>query len=140
MRPIREYSSLILRIGLGCAFLSNSLEAFLSPDDFIKLLNGSFMIHLLPVNTTAFVHLIAFSDGIVSLLLVLGVYTEYVAAYAGFWLIGVMMTLGIHDYGDILEHIAFFSIAVHLMLNGSTVCSVTKTGGRLSNPQNKTKP
>ena len=123
----KEYSSLILRIGLGCAFLANSLQAFFSPDDFIKLLNGSFMIHLLPVSAATFVHFISFSDGIVFLLLVLGVYTEYVAVYAGLWLIGVMSTLGIHDYGDILEHIAFFSIAVYLMLNGSAVCSVTKT-------------
>ena len=127
MKAVRAYSSLFLRIGLACAFLSNSLQAFLAPHEFINLLNGSFMVHLLPVSAPLFVHFIAFSDGMVSLLLVLGVYTEYVSIYAGLWLIGVMTTFGIRDYGDILEHIAFFSIAVYLVLNGSAVCSVTKT-------------
>ncbi len=125
IQPEKGYSSFILRIGLACAFLSNSLGAFFSPGDFIKLLDGSFMARLLPVSTPMFVHFIAFSDGMVFLLLLLGVYTEYIAAYAGLWLIGVMMTLGIHHYGGILEHIAFFSIAVYLALNGSNVCSVT---------------
>ena len=132
MKTVGAYSSLFLRTGLACAFLANSLEAFFSPDDFVKLLNGSFMVHLLPVRVPLFVHFIAFSDALVCLLLVLGVYTEDVAVYAGLWLIGVMMTFGIHDYGDILEHLAFFSIAVYLMLNGSDVCSVTKTKKSLS--------
>jgi uncharacterized membrane protein YphA (DoxX/SURF4 family) len=127
MKKLKTYSSLFLRIGLACAFLSNSLQAFLAPAEFVQLLNGSFVIHLLPVSAVTFVHFIGFSDGMVSLLLVLGVSTQYVAFYAGLWLIGVMAAFGIHDYGDILEHIAFFSIAVYLMLNGSDVCSVTKT-------------
>lgn len=118
---------MILRVGLGCAFLANSLQAFFSPDEFIKMLNDSFVMHLLPVGAGTFVHFIAFSDGLVFVLLLLGIYTEYIAAYAGLWLIGVMSTIGIHDYGDILEHIAFFSIAVYLMLNGSSVCSVVKS-------------
>lgn len=126
-QTLKKYSSLFLRIGLACAFLSNSLQAFLAPHEFINLLSNSFVIHFVPVSVTAFVHFIAFSDGMVFLLLILGVYTEYVAIYGGLWLIGVMMTLGIHHYGDILEHLAFFSIAVYLMLNGSDVCSVTKT-------------
>ncbi len=127
MKTLRDYESLILRIGIACAFLANSLQAFLAPDEFVKLLNGSFVIHFLPVSAVTFVHFIGFSDGMISLLMILGVYTEYVAVYAGLWLIGVMFTLGIHDYGDILEHIAFFSIAVYLMLNGSDVCSVTRS-------------
>ena len=127
VKTLRVYSSLFLRIGLACAFLSNSLQAFLAPNEFNNMLNASFVIHFLPVGAAEFVHFIAFSDGMVFLLLILGVYTEYVALYAGLWLIGVMTTFGIHDYGDILEHIAFFSIAVYLVLNGSAVCSVTKT-------------
>ncbi len=126
-KALRQYSSLFLRIGLACAFLSNSLQAFLAPHEFINLLSNSFVIHFLPVSAATFVHFIAFSDGMVFLLLLLGVYTEYVALYAGLWLIGVMNTLGIHHYGGILEHIAFFSIAVYLTLNGSDVCSLTKT-------------
>lgn len=127
MKTLKEYSSFVLRIGLASAFIANSLQAFLAPDEFIKLLNGSFVIHFLPVSAATFVHFIGFSDGMISLLLILGVYTEYVAVYAGLWLIGVMATLGVHDYGDNLEHIAFFSIAVYLMLNGSAVCSVTRS-------------
>jgi hypothetical protein len=127
IKKLKTYSSLFLRIGLSCAFLSNSLQAFLAPAEFVNLLNSSFVIHLLPVSAVTFVHFIGFSDGMVFLLLILGVYTEYVAVYAGLWLIGVMNTLGIHHYGGILEHIAFFSIAVYLMLNGSDVCSLTKT-------------
>ncbi len=126
-QALKKYSSLFLRIGLACAFLSNSLQAFLEPNSFANLLNHSFVIHFLPVSALTFVHYIAFSDGMVFLLLILGAYTEYIAVYAGLWLIGVMNTLGIHHYGGILEHIAFFSIAVYLMLNGSNVCSVTKT-------------
>ncbi len=131
MKKLKTYSSLFLRIGLACAFLSNSLQAFLAPDEFVKLLNSSFIIHLLPVSSVTFVHFIGFSDGMVSLLLVLGVYPQYVAVYAGLWLIGVMATFGIYDYGDILEHIAFFSIAVYLIFNGSDVCSVTKTKNKV---------
>lgn len=127
MKTLKNYSSFFLRVGLACAFLSNSLQALLSPDEFINLLNNSFVIHLLPVNVPVFVHFIAFSDGMVFLLLILGIYTEYVAVYASLWLIGVMSTLGIHKYGDVLEHIAFFSIAIYLIINGSSVWSVTKS-------------
>ena len=58
----------IIRIGLACVFLANSLMAFLAPSEFQELVSNSAVVSLLPVSVATFVTFIGFSDGIVALL------------------------------------------------------------------------
>ncbi len=106
----------IIRIGLGLVFLANSYTAFISPDELNGLISESFLASL-PVNLDLLIRFIGVSDGIVAVLLLIGKGQKYVAAYASFWIMGVMTVIGIKEPADFLEHFGFLSIAIYLMLN-----------------------
>src|SRR5438094_966173 len=103
----------LIRVGLACVFLANSLTAFLSPSEFQDLVSNSFVAGLLPISVAAFVTFVGFSDGIVALLLFSGWRTSRVAVYATVWLIGVILTIGVISL-DALEHLGFLAMAVAL--------------------------
>lgn len=115
----RKYSTPIIRIGLGLVFIANSYIAFVSPDEFNKLISESFLMGLLPVSLDLFVKFIGISDGIVATLLLIGKLQKYVAVYASLWLMGVMAVIGFKEPTDLLEHFGGFSMAIYLMLNES---------------------
>ncbi|MDD4989203.1 MAG: hypothetical protein PHV42_02155 [Candidatus Pacebacteria bacterium] len=108
--------SFLLRLGLACAFLANSLTAFLSPDDFKDAVSGSFVLKIIPVSAAAFVTFIGISDGIVAILLVLGKKVSWVALYASLWIVGVILVTGVMTF-DALEHVAFLSLAVAIAMH-----------------------
>ncbi len=108
--------SFLLRLGLACAFLANSLTAFLSPDEFRDLVSGSFIAHLLPVSVAAFVVFIGINDLIVAILLLIGWKVSRVAIWASLWIIGVIIVGGVMSF-DALEHIAYLSLAVAIALH-----------------------
>ena len=115
----RKYSTSIIRIGLGLVFLANSYIAFVSPDEFNRLISESFLVSLLPVNLDLLVKFIGVSDGIVAALLLIGKGQKYVAVYASLWIMGVMAVIGTKEPADLLEHFGDLSMAIYLMLNGS---------------------
>ena len=115
----RKYSTSIIRIGLGLVFLANSYTAFVSPDEFNRLISESFLVGLLPVNLDLLVKFIGVSDGIVAALLLIGKGQKYVAVYASLWLMGVMAVIGAKEPADLLEHFGPLSMAIYLMLNES---------------------
>ena len=115
----RKYSTLIIRMGLGLTFLANSYTAFVAPDEFEKLISGSFLASLLPVNPDLFIKFISVSDGVVATLFLVGKAQKYAAIYAFFWILGVMAVIGIQDPAGLLEHFGSLSMAVYLLLNGS---------------------
>ncbi len=110
--------SFLLRLGLACAFLENSLAAFFSPDEFKELVSGSFLMKILPVSVDTFVTIIGVNDLLVAVLLLIGWKSSKVAIWAGIWIIGVILVLGISL--DSLGHIAFLSLAVAIALGEGT--------------------
>lgn len=114
----RKHSTSVIRIGLGLVFLANSYTAFVSPDEFNKLIDESFLVDLLPASLDLFVKFIGVSDAIVATLLLIGRGQKYVAVYASLWLVGVMTVIGTKEPADLLEHFGGLSMAIYLILNG----------------------
>ncbi len=108
----------IIRIGLACVFLANSLTAFLAPGEFQELVSGSFLAAILPVlpmSVAAFVTIIGVNDLVVAFLFIIGWRTYGVAAYATLWLIGVIAVIGAFSL-DALEHLGFLAMAIALAM------------------------
>jgi len=109
----------LLRIGLACVFLANSLTAFLAPSEFQELISGSFVTYILPVSAASFVTFIGINDLVVAVLFFLDWCTSRVALYATAWMIGVIAVIGVYSL-DALEHLGFLSMTVALMMRGET--------------------
>lgn len=103
----------LIRIGLACVFLANSLTAFLTPSEFQDLVSNSFVAGLLPISVASLVTFIGFNDLIVSLLLFSGWRTNRVATYATAWITGVVFVIGAFTL-DALEHLGFIAMALAL--------------------------
>ncbi len=109
----------IIRIGLACVFLANSLTAFFSPSEFQDLVSNSFVAGLLPISVASFVTFVGFNDLTVALLLLIGWRTSRVAVYATMWLTGVIATIGVFSL-DALEHLGFIAMSLSLAMRGKT--------------------
>lgn len=107
----------LIRIGLGCAFLSQALVAFTEPSEFQELISASLLSGFLPISAAAFVTIIGINDLIVALLLFTGWRTHRVAVWAAFWIVGVIVVIGIVSI-DALEHLAFYAMALALIAQG----------------------
>ena len=103
----------VIRVGLACVFLTNSIMAFVEPSEFQDLISGSFFASILPVSVATFVTFIGVNDFIVAALLFLGWRTSYVATYATAWMVGVIAVIGAVTL-DALEHLGFLSMALAL--------------------------
>jgi len=105
----------IIRIGLACVFLANSLTAFLTPSEFRDLVSNSFIAGVLPISVASFVTLVGFNDLTVAILLFSGWRTSRVATYAAAWITGVVFVIGVVSL-DALEHLGFISMAISLAI------------------------
>jgi hypothetical protein len=105
----------IVRIGLACVFLANSLTAFLTPSEFQDLVSNSFIAGLLPISIASFVTFVGFNDLTVAILLFLGWRTSRVAVYATAWITGVVFVIGVVTL-DALEHLGFIAMAISLAM------------------------
>lgn len=103
----------LIRVGLACVFLANSLTAFFAPAEFQDLISNSFIAAFLPVSVATFVTCIGVNDFTVATLLFLGWNTSRVAMYATAWLVGVILVIGVISF-DALEHLGFIAMAVVL--------------------------
>ena len=108
----------LIRIGLACVFLANSLTAFFAPSEFQDLVSNSFVLNIVPVSAATFVAFIGVNDLIVAILLFLGWRTSCVAKYATAWMIGVIAVIGVISL-DALEHLGFLSMTVALAVHRS---------------------
>lgn len=115
-QKFQQYSPYIIGVGLGLIFLANSYTAFFSPEEFIKLVGDSFL-KMLPLSADTIVKLIGVSDGLVGILLVLGLLRKYVAIYSVLWILGVIMVTGFAEVGGVLEHLGILSMPIYLFLN-----------------------
>lgn len=103
----------LIRVGLACVFLSQSITAFFAPSEFQDLVSQSFVSGLLPVSVPTFVVFIGINDFLVAALLFLGWKTSRVATYATAWLVGVILVIGIVSL-DALEHLGFLAMSIAL--------------------------
>lgn len=105
-----------MRIGLGLVFLANSLIAFLTPSEFIDLLEKSFIAGFLPISVATFVVIIGINDALVAILLLfLGIGRKWVALWASLWLIGVLVIIAAPV--EILEESGFLFMALALLMD-----------------------
>ncbi len=118
LTSFRQHSSLIIRFGLALVFLANAYAAWFAPDEFREILEKSFLSGLGDGGIATFIKLIGISDGLVALLLFLGVRTKAVATYASLWILGIILISRPVDISNILEHVGFFSMAVFLWAAG----------------------
>jgi len=109
----------IIRIGLVCVFLANSLIAFLSPAEFQELISDSFLADMLPMSAATFIIGIGINDFMVAMLLFSGWHTSRVAMWAALWLAGVIVVIGAFSL-DTLEHLGFLAMAVALAMRTDT--------------------
>jgi hypothetical protein len=114
MRKYLKFPFLI-RFGLACVFLANSLTAFFAPSEFQELVSNSVVSGLLPISVASFVACIGLNDLIVALLLFSGWRTSRVAMYATAWLAGVVVVIGVVSL-DALEHVGFLTMSIALSL------------------------
>lgn len=112
-----KYATSTIRIGLGLVFLANSYSAFVSSNHITEHINESFLLNLLPLSIGIFIKFIGVSDFIVAALLLTGKWPVYVAAYAIFWLLGVIVVIGFNEPAELLEHFGFLSMAIYLVIN-----------------------
>lgn len=76
----------LIRLGLACIFLSNSLGAFYDTSSYMDLMRTSFMGRFI-ADLRPWVEFIKFNDLILGLLILSGYRQPYVWAWAGLWLI-----------------------------------------------------
>lgn len=112
MKKLLSYPVLI-RFGLACIFLANSIIAFTAPAEFTELITGSFVTSIIPLSVASIVTLIGINDMIVTLLLLSGWKSQKVGTWATIWIIAVIFIIGPITL-DSLEHLAFLSMAVAL--------------------------
>lgn len=117
MNKLLTFKNLI-RVGLALVFLANSLTAFFFPNEFVELLEKSFLANLVPVSLGALVILIGLNDALVAALLLLSVKTRWVAIWAVLWIIGVMIVRASAPL-EILEEAGFLFMALALAANSS---------------------
>ncbi len=108
----------LIRIGLALVFLANSLTAFFTPQEFIKVIEGAFFAGILPVSAKTFVTVIGVNDALVAILLLCGVRLRLVATWASLWIIGVMVARAAPL--EILEDVGFLAMAIALAYNTQT--------------------
>ncbi len=107
----------MIRIGIAFAFLANSLTAFIAPQDFLNLLNASFIPNIIPIASSLFVVLIGVNDALVAILLFSGGRAaRMIEWWAIVWLIGVLIIKATGGgYLDALEEVAFVSMVLALV-------------------------
>ncbi len=108
----------IIRIGLAFAFLANSLTAFIAPQDFMDLLNASFVPSIIPIASSLFIFLIGVNDALVAILLFSGGRAaRMIEWWAIVWLTGVLIIKATGGgYLDSLEEVAFVAMALALVI------------------------
>jgi len=111
----------IIRIGLALVFLANALTAFFAPQEFKDLIEASFLAHLLPISTSAFVLIIAINDSLLTLLILLNKFQKYIMIWSMLWLLGVILLT--KEVPAILEHLGFLSMALALWIGSKEVAS-----------------
>lgn len=104
-----------IRIGLGLVFLANALTAAFKPEEFIELLDASFVSDILPISAAALTKLIAINDTIVAILLLTSRGGRRLYIWSALWIAGALAIIG--KPLDILEETGLLAMAVALIVS-----------------------
>lgn len=117
--------NLLFRFGLGLIFLSNSVQAFVSPDEFIDTVSK---LSLLPkiIDPSLFVKFIGINDFILFVLILSGKWPRLAALWAGLWVLGVIISQGVWA-PETIFHIGVIALAVYYAKQSQGVGLFTKT-------------
>ncbi len=115
-----NYSSLLLRIGLGIVFLYFGIyEKLLNPGITRTLMEASSISVPIPIGL--FILLFGLLEVVVGSFLILGMFTRITALIAALMIGTIIVQLG---FLAVPRDIALFAIAVSLVITGSKVFSV----------------
>lgn len=103
----------IIRIGLGLVFLANALTAIFEPEEFIELLDASFVSGILPISAAALTKLIAVNDAVVATLLLAARGGRRLYIWSALWIAGALIIIG--NPLDMLEEAGLLAMASALL-------------------------
>ncbi|HUS26348.1 MAG TPA: hypothetical protein VMY99_03305 [Nevskiaceae bacterium] len=84
---------MIFRVGFASIFLINTLVAWLSPNDFVHLLQNNPLVPVPSgISLTFLVHIAAFNDLAIGIFVLMGRWKKWVYAWAGAWFLVVTLT------------------------------------------------
>lgn len=115
--PLREYLPVIVRVGMGISFASLGIgEKLLTPQMGLNVVEKYNLTAVVPVPAETWVLGAGFSELILGLLLILGVFTRASAMTALF--VFTLTLFGIPD-DPVLAHVGLFSLASTLLITGA---------------------
>ncbi len=115
------WSSVLLRLGVGVVFLYFGVDKFVHPEVWAGWINPR-LLYYLPVSHDVFLYVNGGVEGVVGLLLILGLWTRIAASVAAVLLIGILATVGVTDVT--VRDIAILAASLSLVLTGSKTLSI----------------
>jgi len=114
---LKDYSSLILRLGLGLTLLWFGITSILEPEVWSSLVPS-----FIPIQPITAVILLAIFQVIISILIILGLFTRLVALLMALSLIPIILSLGYNDVA--IRDFAILMAAISLAMSGSNKLSL----------------
>lgn len=119
---MKNYSQLVLRVGLALVFFWFSSQQFSNPTMWVKILPD--WTSALPISAVTFIHMNAWFELIFGLFLLSGFYTRAVALILGLHLFGITMTIGYNATG--VRDFGLAMAAISIFLHGPSAFSLDK--------------
>ncbi len=117
-----EYSSLLLRLGLGSTFLYFGIYEKLLKPEITKAIFENLNVTI-PIPLGLFITLFGILEVIIGSALILGFYTRIAAIIAALMIGTIIMQLG---FLAVPRDPALFAIALSLIMTGSTILSLDR--------------
>jgi len=99
----------IFRLGLSIFFLTNSLAAWFSPDEFLELLKTNLLASAI-ANPPFWIYVIGINDALLFLFILSGRWRKYIAVWASLWIILVMYVTVPEGAIEFIEHIGILAL------------------------------
>ncbi|MGB3921796.1 MAG: hypothetical protein WBL19_00735 [Minisyncoccia bacterium] len=111
---MKNRSILLIQIGLAAVFLANSLTAIFNPEEFIEIIESSFVGVLIPSGISLII--IAVNDGLMTLLILFSrKWRQFILGWAIIWIAVVLIATS--KPLEILEELAFLFMALALFFD-----------------------
>jgi len=114
---LKDYSSLILRFGLGLTLFWFGITSILEPDMWSSLVPS-----FIPIQPTIVVVAMAIFQVLVAVFIILGAFTRLAALLMAISLIPIIISLGYNDIA--VRDFAIFMAALSLAMSGSKKLSL----------------
>lgn len=108
---ISKDSNILFRLGFGLIFLSNSVQAFVAPDEFTETVSKIPFLSQF-VSPELFVQLIGVNDLVLFILILSGKWPRLVALWAGLWVLGIVVAQGVWA-SETIFHIGVIALALY---------------------------